>query len=126
MNIFVLHRLPNIAAQCIDDVRLSKMAIESGQILRAALGRHGLNEELCYEFGILTKSGTPWRITHKNHPCTLWAGDSRANFVWLALHAIEPLRSRGRRRVDGVKPPRHRADAATETTSRRWRGAPEV
>ena len=24
------------------------------------------------------------------------------------------------------EPPRHRADAATETTSRRWRGAPEI
>ena len=46
--------------------------------------------------------------------------------TFVSLHAIEPLRSRGRRRVDGVKPPRHRADAATETTSRRWRGAPEI
>ena len=46
--------------------------------------------------------------------------------TFVSLRAIEPLRSRGRRRVDGVKPPRHRADAATETTSRRWRGAPEI
>lgn len=97
MNIFVLDRSPSMAAQCIDDVRLSKMCIESGQMMRAALGRHGLNEELCYEFGILTKSGTPWRITHKNHPCTLWAGDSRANFVWLALHAIEQCKEFNRR-----------------------------
>ena len=29
-------------------------------------------------------------------------------------------------RGDGLKTPRHRADAATETTSRRWRGAPEI
>ena len=50
--------------------------------------------------------------------------------TFVSLHAIEPLRSRGRRRVDGVKPPRHRADAATDraaavagTTSRRWREA---
>ena len=38
------------------------------------------------------------------------------------LHAIEQMLSRGQRRVDGVESPRHRADAATETTSRRWRG----
>ena len=30
------------------------------------------------------------------------------------LHAIEPTRSRRRRRVDGLETPRHRADAATE------------
>ena len=30
------------------------------------------------------------------------------------LHTIEPMRSRGRRRVDGVESPRHCTDAATE------------
>ena len=39
--------------------------------------------------------------------------------------AIEPTRSRRQRRVDGMESTRHRADADTETTSRRWRGAPE-
>ena len=87
MNIFVLDRRPIAAAHMMCDKHISKMVIECGQIMRAALGRHGLNEEMCYEFGILTVSGTPWRITHKNHPCTLWAGDSRANFMWLSLHA---------------------------------------
>ena len=29
------------------------------------------------------------------------------------LHAIEPTRPRGQRRVDGLETPRHRADAAT-------------
>ena len=42
----------------------------------------------------------------------------------MSLHAIEPTRPRGQRGVDGVELPRHRADAATESTSRRWRGAP--
>jgi hypothetical protein len=41
-------------------------------------------------------------------------------------HAIEPTRSRGKRRANGVELPRLRADEATETTSRRWRGAPEI
>ena len=38
------------------------------------------------------------------------------NIAWtfVSLHAIEPTRPRGRRRVDGVESPRHRADAATE------------
>ena len=38
----------------------------------------------------------------------------------------EPTRSRGQRRVDGLETPRHRADAATATASRRWRGPPEI
>ena len=33
---------------------------------------------------------------------------------FVSLHAIEPARSQGQRRVDGVESPRHRADAATE------------
>ena len=44
----------------------------------------------------------------------------------VSLHAIEPTRSRGQHRADGVESPRRRADAATETTSRRWRRAPEI
>jgi hypothetical protein len=45
---------------------------------------------------------------------------------FVSLHAIEPTRSRRQRRVDSLETPRHRAEAATETTSRRWRGAPEI
>ena len=56
-------------------------------------------------------------------------GNQAVNFVIVEtfrnLQAIEaPLR--GRRRVDGVESPRHRADAVTGTTSRRWRGASEI
>ena len=45
--------------------------------------------------------------------------DKKCGSVWKSnLHAIEPMRSRGQHRVDGVESPRHGADAATETTSR--------
>ena len=39
----------------------------------------------------------------------------------MSLHAIERTRSRQQRRVHGLKIPRHRAVAATEIISRRWR-----
>jgi hypothetical protein len=26
---------------------------------------------------------TPYRPTHRNHPCTLWAGQSKQNYQWL-------------------------------------------
>ena len=87
MNIFVLDEVTWKAAQMLDDQRLSKMIIESGQMLRAALARHGFTEEDCIEHHILTSKGTPWRVTHANHPCTIWAGDCRANFEWLAHYA---------------------------------------
>ena len=80
MNIFVLDNDPVKAAQCMDAVRVRKMIIESGQMMRAALGRHGMTESDCRQFGILTKSGNPWSITHKNHPCTLWAMQTAGNY----------------------------------------------
>ena len=52
-------------------------------------------------------------------------GDNIASMAW-NRHAIEQTQLRKARRVDGVQSPRHRADAATEGTSRRWRGAPEI
>ena len=42
------------------------------------------------------------------------------------LHTVEQRLLQGQHRVDGLKTPRHRADLATETTSRRWSGAPEI
>ena len=75
MNIFVLHSDPVIAAQHQVDKHVVKMPLESAQILCSALIRHGIE-------------GTPYRQAHKNHPCTLWAGDNRANFDWLVKHGI--------------------------------------
>ena len=58
-------------------------------------------------------------------PDAVWKSTSELG--WFAsLHAIESTRSRQQRRVDGLRTPRHQADAAMETTSRRWRGAPEI
>ena len=60
----------------------------------------------------------------------VWKSTSELGYhsawTFVNIHAIEPTRSRGQRRVDGLETPRHRADAATETTSRRWRGVPEL
>ena len=42
--------------------------------------------------------------------------------TFVNLHAFEQTQLWGQRRVDGVEPPRHRADAVTETTSCRQRG----
>ena len=74
MNVFVLDLSPTTAAieQC--DKHIVKMPLESAQMLCAALHRH--------------KADAPYKPTHKNHPCTLWAGDSRSNFLWLGYHGL--------------------------------------
>ena len=93
MNIFVLDEDPVQAARYLDDVRLPKMCVESAQMMASALRRHGATDEQMP----LTKKGTPYIGGYKHHPCTVWAGDSRANFVWLALHAIEQCKEYTRR-----------------------------
>ena len=84
MNIFVLDKDPIIAAKYMDDVRLPKMCVESAQMLASALRRHGATDKQMP----LTKAGKPYKGGYKHHPCTIFAGDTRDNFMWLADHAL--------------------------------------
>ena len=72
MNIFFTSTDPVECAQALDDKRLVKMPVESGQMLSSAIARHG---------------GIPvYRVAWTKHPCTLWSGDSRENFEWHLEH----------------------------------------
>lgn len=84
MNIFALSECPIEAAQMCVDKHATKMPLETLQLLGAALRRHGASDKDMP----LTKAGTPLRETHRNHPVTLWTGQTRANFEWAALHGI--------------------------------------
>ena len=84
MNIFVLDENPVDAAKAMDCVRLPKMCVESAQMMASALRRHGATDDQMP----LTKKGTPYKGGYHHHPCTVWVGDSRANFEWLAAHAV--------------------------------------
>lgn len=88
MNIFVLHQDATLAALHIDDVRVPKMIVESGQMLATALREHGMDDDALTAAGVVTLKGTPWRSTHRNHPCTVWARQTRSNYAWLAEHAL--------------------------------------
>ena len=83
MNIFVLDLDPTTAAQMHCDKHIPKMCVEAAQMMASALRRHGATDEQMP----LTKSGTPYKGGYAHHPCTVWAGDSRDNFMWLARHA---------------------------------------
>ena len=84
MNIFVLHTDPTIAAQMHCDKHVPKMCVEAAQMMASALRRHGATDEQMP----LTKAGKPYKGGYAHHPCTVWAGDSDTNFLWLANHAI--------------------------------------
>ena len=85
MNIFVLHTDPQTAAQHMCDKHIPKMCVESLQMMGSALRRHGATDDQMP----LSEAGKPIKGGYKHHPCTVWAGDSRPNFLWLAAHGLE-------------------------------------
>lgn len=73
MNIFVTDACPKLSAQSLDDKRVVKMALESAQMLSTALHEHN-------------SPWKPYKVNHKNHPCTIWARTTRQNYMWLLEH----------------------------------------
>lgn len=69
MNIFILDRNIRTCARYHADRHVVKMILEGAQILCTVLSEKGVE--------------SPYRPTHRNHPCVLWAGLSRDNWLWL-------------------------------------------
>ena len=74
MNIFVVDEDPKLAAKMLCDRHVSKMILETAQMLSSVADRYGYP--------------TLYKPTHKNHPCTIWAGDSYENWSWLIEHGL--------------------------------------
>ncbi len=74
MNAFILDKSPLYAARYQYDCHVVKMPLETAQMLCTVLNKHGLP--------------APYKPTHRNHPVTLWAGESLSNFDWLMHHGI--------------------------------------
>ena len=74
MNIFVLDENPDIAATMMCDKHIVKMILETAQMMCTVVASYG--------------HATPYRPTHAQHPCTIWAGESRANWNWLIDHGM--------------------------------------
>ena len=72
MNIFVVDKDPWVAAQMLCDRHVVKMILESAQMLSTVMHKNG--------------DPGPIRPTHHNHPCTVWAGASFDNYLWLCAH----------------------------------------
>lgn len=70
MQVFVLDKDPVLAARYHCDKHVVKMIVETCQLLCTAHHLHGSEQP-------------PYRKTHVNHPCAIWARESRANYDWL-------------------------------------------
>ena len=77
MNIFVLHTNPDTAARQQCDKHVVKMTLESAQLMATAL--------------VLNNLPSPYKPTHRNHPCAVWARANRNNFSWLLQHHLAML-----------------------------------
>ena len=76
MNIFCLDSNPISAAKFQCDKHVVKMTLESAQLLCSAHLILDGNEA----------SENFYRLTHKNHPCTIWTRENSSNYKWLYEH----------------------------------------
>ncbi len=69
MNIFYLHRKRKKCVKYHVDKHVIKMILETAQLLCTAIWIMG--------------GEAPYKKTHVNHPCTIWARKSKHNWIWL-------------------------------------------
>ena len=85
MNIFAVDTDPIIAARQLPDRHVTKMILESAQMLSIVFSKH------YWDIGQVMKvDGTPFKTekgAFKKHPCTIWAAAKPENCAWLIQHA---------------------------------------
>ena len=81
MQIFVLDRNPKKAAKMLCDKHVVKMIVESAQILTTI---HHLYDS--------KQKHLVYKKTHEKHPCVIWAGNSKENYLWLLEHLSELIK----------------------------------
>ena len=80
MNIFYFDECPVVSAEAQPDKMLVKMPLETAQMLCTA-HRALDGDEYADEHGL-------YKEAYKNHPCTIWARESRGNYEWLYIHFL--------------------------------------
>ena len=78
MNIFILDNNPQLCAQYHNNKHVVKMILESAQLL---CGAHWV-----------TGGEAPYRLSHKNHPCSIWVRECLENYEWLCDLGMELCR----------------------------------
>ena len=96
MNIFILDPDPKVAASYHCDKHVCKMILESGQMLCTAhwikwlekLGKSRSDFRLVRDMKsylfekVPIEDQPPWKLTHINHPCSIWTRESYGNYIW--------------------------------------------
>ena len=82
MNIFVLNNDPAIAARDMCDKHVVKMIVEGCQMLST-------NHRLSGSPTVYTVPMNLYKQAFANHPCTVWARQTKENYMWLADHTLE-------------------------------------
>ena len=81
MNIFWFDNDPVVAAKAQPDKMLVKMVLETAQVLS------GVHRFLDGDEGYADAYNL-YKLTHKNHPSSIWARESSENYLWLYNHFI--------------------------------------
>lgn len=98
MNIFFTSTDPYQCAFNLDDKRVTKMVLETAQMLCTALYEHGglirkqngVNKrgKPKYDYFFKDSGKKAYKPTHTNHPSNIWCRESRANYAWLLAHFV--------------------------------------
>ena len=83
MNIFVLDEDPIAAAKMYCDRHIPKMCVELLQQIGSAAIKHGAQPE---QLPLAKATQKPIRGGYHNHPCTIWCGMTKDNYLWAAHH----------------------------------------
>ena len=80
MNIFVLDYDIRKCAEMHKNKHIVKMPLETAQMLCSV--HHVISE----------REDIPYKLAHKNHPCSIWARECAENYLWLCGLGIELCR----------------------------------
>jgi hypothetical protein len=78
MNIFILDYNTKKCAQYHCDKHVVKMILETAQLL---CGVHHMTPQVTPQ--------VPYKLSHKNHPCAIWARESLSNYLYLCDLGLE-------------------------------------
>jgi hypothetical protein len=78
MNIFFLDENPTLSAQYHVDKHVVKMILETAQLLCSV---HHTTDQVTDQ--------VPYKLSHKNHPCAVWARQSLSNYLYLCELGLE-------------------------------------
>ena len=85
MNIFFLDTDVKKCAEYHCDKHVVKMILETAQLLCSA---HHVTDQVTTKYRISTDQ-VPYKLSHKNHPCSIWVRSSLSNYLYLCELGLE-------------------------------------